>query len=160
MPGRRAGYRLGPLIGLCALASAYAGPAGSEEPIVLSLGKLEPGKVFECTIRAEIRHGGTKPLAQFRAIARAYSGSRVLASSGVATGDRPLVRENIGNGDAYTKVPLQFEFTSETCGNMTAVGIVFARCRFGDEPAVDCLNRVRVEGPSDSKIEYFVEKGG
>lgn len=145
--------------GLCTLLAAHlCAAAPNPPPITISFKELSPGKIFQCTISTHVRYKGGVPLKRFYAVARAFSGTKILASAGFRIGGRPLVKEALPEIKAYSTVPLEFAFRGETCKSMDSVGIVFARCTFGSGPSSDCLDRVRVTGPAHSRITYFVQK--
>lgn len=145
---------------LLAAALAFAQPSGAapagEGTITLEVTAPQPGAVFACRIPVSIRHPETLELEQLDAIAKAYRGRDELSSTGIATGDRPLIRHRENGRLSYEPVPLQFDLTEEVCEAITTLRLVYARCKFSDGIAVDCLDRLRFEPQAAGDVRFLV----
>lgn len=145
----------GPILAVLAgmaLATADERPAA----ITLEVGAMQRGEAFACRLPVTIRHDAPVELAKFTAIAKAYDGRIELASTGLATGRRPVVRDRERNGVAYEDLPLQFELTDDACDDVTTLAVTYARCTFADGKTVDCLDRIRFRPSSVGSIDLRV----
>ncbi|MBK8906414.1 MAG: hypothetical protein IPM60_00445 [Rhodospirillales bacterium] len=124
-----------------------------ERPVVLSSTGVEKGEAFACRIPIDIEYQGSEPLEQMRVIAKVYDGEEELASTGLASGDEPLVRKAVEGGWIYSSVPLQFDLTAALCQRVDGLRVEFASCMFGEHPAEDCLDKIRfANAPKDDPL--------
>lgn len=143
---------------LAVLTGAVLGiPASAAEeaarPVVLSSTGVEKVEAFACRIPIDIDYQGSEPLTRMRVIAKVYDGEEELASTGLASGDDPLVRKAVDGGWAYSTVPLQFDLTVALCQRVDGLHVEFASCVFGEHPAEDCLNKIRfANAPKDDPL--------
>lgn len=160
VPARQAAVlALSVMMGAGAVRVAAApAPAPNKPPVIVQLGPPTSGKAFACRMRATIRYAGSPPLTRIDLIAEVYENGKYLASSGLTSGDRPLIRaEDGGAPDTYVPTALQLDLTPEICRNMDALGIAYARCKFGQKPSVACLDRLHVEGGGNS-LRIFIKR--
>lgn len=144
-------------VAVAVLWSAAASAQQETRAVTLELAPPESGDLFGCRMPVTVRYAGEPPLTSLRAVARAYDErDGVIASTGIETDDRPLIRDETAAGARYVTVPVQFDLTRNACEAMAGVGVVLARCRFGDGLPEDCLHRLRLEMPGDGAIEAFV----
>ena len=76
-------------------------------------------------------------------VAEVLSGDAVLGKTGLASGRRPIVKSRDEEGVDYEPVPVQFELTPDLCRQADGLRVSFARCVFGDQPATNCIDRMR-----------------
>ncbi|WP_119420116.1 hypothetical protein [Desertibaculum subflavum] len=122
-------------------------------PIVLEVTAPKPGEVFACRIPVTVR--APEDLRALK-IAKVYDGDVALASTGIATGVRPLIAERRGRVVGYESVPLQFDMTEGVCERVTELHLVLARCTFDDGETTDCLDRVRFQPSSAGELSFHV----
>ena len=138
-------------IGIAAAAAGAAederAAAADSRPVVIETKGLEKGEVFHCRIPVEVRHDRQPKLSELTVIAKAFDeNGQPLASTGVSSGKRPLIRAPNPEPTVseYIPVGLQFDLTPEVCRRIDSLSIVFARCSFGENDlAENCLHRIR-----------------
>ena len=138
------------------VAAATPAVQASDKPIVLNLGAPEQGQAFACRVPVDLPRADRRRLVQFDVVAKAYAGDTALGSTGLATGERPLIRHREDGTAVYEPVPLQFDLTQAICDDLTELRIVFARCTFSAGETVDCLDRLRVEPRTTGEVAFTV----
>jgi len=149
---------VGRRVALALMVVTFGAAASGVPSIELEFSQREPGKVFGCAIAVNVKTDDSRSLKQFATAARAYSGDRILGSTGLRKDGDFVVRKSLPQSTGYLTVPLEFAFSADTCDKMDAIGIVFARCTFDGERPIDCLDRLQLKPSADSSIRYFIDK--
>jgi hypothetical protein len=155
----RALYLL-PALGLVATATAAAQQEQTQQAdnqqITLNVKAPEEGESFACHIPVSVSHPKALDLETMTVVAKAYHGNIELASTGVHTGNRPIIGDVDARQVEYEPIPLQFDLTEQDCERITGLGIAFASCTYKDGTPENCIDRLRFEPERAGEVAFFV----
>lgn len=137
-------------------AFAQAQQAEGGQQITLGVEAPQEGEYFACRIPVTVSHAESLQLQKLNVVAKAYHGNIELASTGIKTDGRPLVRDRDGKHVRYGPVPVQFELTEKDCEKITGLGVVFASCTFADGEQENCLDRLRFQPEKAGEVAFFI----